>query len=164
MTDLRETLDKADQVKPIAEHNGMQIVTFADQRDIAVADMVNKVGLDTVQFNPDGTVARTPGRYAAVNPDHYYINRFKRVKDSIYVVMDYRAIQDLPSGSVYAKQIPAYVIKRDAEKKLVLDKVVTVSDTEFMSDFTHILSREAMAQIKPLLDAGVGVTVDDLGI
>lgn len=164
MADLREVLEKTKDVKPVAEHNGMEIVSFEQQRDMAQLYKMENRDLGLIKMNPDGTVARTPVKFAAVNLDNFYINRYKRVKDSLYIVTDYRAIQEQSSGSVYAKQLAAYVVKRDADKNLVLDKVVTVSDTEFLSDFTHTLNRDAMAQIMPLLVSGVGVTTDDLGI
>lgn len=161
---LRDVMDKTKDVQPVGEHNGVQIVGFDEQRDMAQLDILENRSLGTVQMNPDGTVARTPIRFAAVNLDNYYINRSKRVKDSLYVVTDYRAIKEQPTGVVYLKQIPAYVFKRDEKKELYIDKVVTVSDTEFITDFTHTLKREAMAQLMPLIAAGVGVTTDDLGI
>lgn len=164
MSELREMMDKVEKIKPVASVNGVGVVSFEEQRDAALLDKMENRGLDTVQYNPDGTVARTPVRFAAVNLDNYYINRYKRVKDSYYIVTDYRAIQDQATGSVYLKTLPAYVIKRDENKKLVLDRVVNVSDVEFVSDFTHSLNREAMAQIVPLLVSGVGVTSDDLAI
>lgn len=164
MSELREMMDKVEKIKPVAFVNGVGVVSFEEQRDAALLDKMENRGLDTVQYNPDGTVARTPVRFAAVNLDNYYINRYKRVKDSYYIVTDYRAIRDQATGSVYLKTLPAYVIKRDENKKLVLDRVVNVSDVEFVSDFTHSLNREAMAQIVPLLVSGVGVTSDDLAI
>lgn len=127
-------------------------------------DSMNNTGLDTVQYNPDGSVARTPVKFAAVNLDNYYINRFKRVKDAYHIVVDYRSITEQASGSVYLKVIPAFVIKRNDDKELYLEKVVTISDTEFIADFTQSLDRESMAQIVPLLVNGVGVSTSSLAI
>lgn len=163
-TELRELIDRGDSIKPLKEENGIKIVSFEEQRDAATLDAMNNTGLDTVQYNRDGTVARTPVKYAAVNLDSYYINRYKRVKDAYYIVADYRAIKDQADGNIYLKQIPAYVIKRGDDKKLFLEKVVTISDTEFVADYTHSLNREAMAQVLPLIVNGVGVTTDDLAI
>lgn len=165
MSELRELMERAESVKPVAETNGVQVVSFEQQRDLALLD--HKEGrndLGTIQMNPDGTVARTPVRFAAVNLDNFYINRAKRVKDKLYVVTDYRAIQEQSTGSVYLKQIPTYVIKRGENKELMLEKIVTVTDAEFVADFTYILNRDAMAQVLPLLTTGVGVTTGDLGI
>lgn len=162
--ELRELLDRAEKITPVKVENGIKIVSFENQRDAATMDAMNQTGLDTVQFNPDGTVARTPVKFAAVNLDSYYINRYKRVKDAYYVVNDYRAIREQADGSVYLKVIPAFVIKRNEQKQLYLEKVVTISDTEFVTDFVHSLNRESMAQILPLIVNGVGITTDDLAI
>lgn len=164
--ELKDLIDKTDKIQPVATVNGVQVVQFSEQRDLAQMEkMMGNDTLGTLQMNPDGTVARTPVKYAAVNMDYYYINRYKKVKDSYYIVTDFRAIQEQQTGTVYAKQIPAFVIVRDKETgSLKIDKTVMVSDTEFVADFTHMLNREAMAQIVPLLANGVGVTSDDLAI
>lgn len=164
--ELKDLIDKTDKIQPVTTVNGVQVVQFSEQRDLAQMEkMMGNDTLGTLQMNPDGTVARTPVKYAAVNMDYYYINRYKKVKDSYYIVTDFRAIQEQQTGTVYAKQIPAFVIVRDKETgSLKIDKTVMVSDTEFVADFTHMLNREAMAQIVPLLANGVGVTSDDLAI
>lgn len=164
MINLKEAIEKTENIKPIAVENGVSIVSFEEQRDLAVLEAMTNPGMGNLSLNPDGTVARTPYRVAAVNPEHYFINRYKKVGKSLQVVLDYRAITEQPSGAIYAKQLPAYVIARDAEGKLYLSKVVNISDTEFIADFTHTLNREAMTQIMPLIANGVGVTADDLTI
>lgn len=164
--ELKELIEKTENIKPVAVVNGVKVVEPSEQRDLAVMEkMVGGDTLGTIQMNPDGTVARTPLKYAAVNLDYYYINRYRRVKDAYYIVTDFRAIQEQQTGMVYAKQIPAFVVVRDKELgNLKIEKTVMVSDTEFVADYTHTLNREAMAQIVPLLANGVGVTMDDLAI
>lgn len=167
LSEANELYQRVQQIKPVAVINGVAVVEFSEQRDLATAEAVGGSGkLETLQMNPDGSVARTPVKHAAVNLDFYYINRYKKVKNSLYIVTDFRAIQEQQKdGVIYAKQLLAYVVTRDeATKALKLDKTVMISDAEFVSDYTHILNREAMAQIVPLLANGVGVTADDLGI
>ena len=165
MATLRELLDKVENIKPIASRNGVKIVSFEEQRDLAQAEKLqNPGGLNVLEFNEDGSLSSTPTRYAAVNIDTFYRNRFKKVDDEVWIVTDYRAIKEQASGRVYAKRIPAFVIKRGANKKLVLSRMVTISDDEFISDFTHILNRETMEEILPLLENGVEVTKEGLGI
>lgn len=167
ISELKDMIDRTEKIEPVTVINGVKVVEFSEQRDLATMEaMAGHNTLETLQMNPDGTVARTPVRYAAVNLDFYYINRYKKVKNSLYIVTDFRAIQEQQKdGVIYAKQLLAYVVTRDeATKALKLDKTVMISDAEFVSDYTHILNREAMAQIVPLLANGVGVTADDLGI
>lgn len=164
-TSLRDLIDRTGNVKPIAEsHTGTKVVTFADQRDLATMDSMNNSGLNLVKYNSDGTVARTPIKYAAVNPASYFINRYKKAKDTLYVVTDYRAIKEQDTGSVYMKSIPAFAIKRNDKGELTLEKVVTISDDEFLADFTKVLSREAMEQILPLIAVDEGITTDAIPI
>lgn len=166
VAELKDLIAKTEAIKPITTVNGVKVVEPSEQRDLAVlAKMTDDETLGTLELNPDGSIARTPVKYAAVNPEYYFINRYKRVKDSLYVVTDFRAIMDQQNGSIYAKQIPAHVITRDKESgNLKLDKTVMISDTEFVADYIHKLNREAMEQIVPLIANGVGVTADDLAI
>ena len=169
-TSMTEIIEKSKKVKPIGQRNGINIVSFEEQVAAAQADIMNRTDMGIVKMNQDGTVAQTPTRYAAVNMDSYYINRYKLVKgrgngkDKMLIVTDYRAITEQASGRVYAKQIPAYLIGRNDAGELELEKTVTVSDAEFVAEFTHTLKREAMAEILPLLTAGVDVTKDDISI
>lgn len=164
MMNLKEAIEKTENINPVATVNGVPVVSFEEQRDLAVVDKMTNPGMGDLDFNPDGTVARTPVRAMAVNLDNYYINRYKQVKNTIQVVTDYRAIKEMDSGSVYLKQIPAYVIARDGEGALYCKEVVNISDTDFLAGFTHMLNREAMAQVLPLIVGGVGITSDDLSI
>ena len=166
MQDLKEIIRKTEDIKPIGTENGQKIVSIEEQRDLAYLEhMTGNDQLGTVQFNEDGmSVARTPGNTVAVNPDTYFINRYKKVKDALYVVTDYRAIKEQDTGTVYLKTIPAHVIKRNENKQLFVEKTVMVSDVEFIADFTNKLDREAMALIKPLIDIGVEVTPSGLPI
>ncbi len=162
--DLREVLKKTEHIEPIGEDNGIKLVSFEEQRDMAQLDIMEKPDMGILSMNPDGTVARTPTRFAAVNLENYYLNRYKQKnKTTIMVVTDYRAIKEQATGRVYAKMIPAYEITR-IDGVLTLSRTVNISDGEFIADFTHTLNREAMKQIMPLLVAGVGVTHDDLTI
>lgn len=161
---LKELIEKTESVKPIGEMNGIPVVTFEEQRDLAQVDKLMKTDMGLLTFNPDGSVAETPTRYVSVNMESYYINRFKRVENSLLIVTDYRAIKEQSTGRVYLKQIPAFVISRNKKGDLFLEKTVTISDTEFISDFTHILNREAMKTILPLLVSGTGVTLEDITI
>lgn len=157
--ELKETIEKVESIKPIEVINGVKVVTFEEQRDATVLDkQLGREDLGTVQINPDGSVARTPTKYAAVSPERYFINRCKKVKDTLYVVVDYRAIMDIPTGTIYQKQIPAFVIKRSEDGKLFREKVVNITDDEFIADFTTILDREAMEAILPLCSTETGVT------
>ena len=164
--EIAEITRRENEVKTVAENNGIGVVSFEHQRDASMADMANNRKIQALEFNSDGTVKRTPTKYAAVNLESYYINRAKVQKGKIYVVTDYRAIMEQPTGRVYAKLIPAYVIARNKETNaLYLEKVVNISDQEFLADFTDSFTTERMAEIKPLLDAGIGVTkLDDFGI
>lgn len=162
---MRDILQAAEKVEPIAQRNGVKVVSFDDSTVMAQADLTNGVDLGNRIVNPDGTIARSRAPYAAVNLENFYANRYRKIGKVLRVVVDYRAIKEQASGRVYLKQIPCYEIARDEKSgELELKKVCTISDTEFIGDYTHKLNREAMAQILPLITGGIDVTADDISI
>lgn len=165
--ELKDLIRKTEEIKPIGTENGKDVVSIEEQRDMAYLEhLTGSTTLGQAMYNPDGmSVAKTPGGgTVAVNPDTYFQNRIKAVKNALYVVTDYRAIQEQASGSVYLKTIPAHVIRRDDSGRLYREKTVMISDVEFVSDFKEKLDRDAMSQIKALLDTGVEVTPSGLPI
>lgn len=157
--ELQETLDqlyeKADNIRPLAEKNGEVFVTF---EDAAVLNSLNaqnaKIGTQT--RNPDGTLARTGKRVHAVNPDYFFANRAMKKAKKLYVVSGhtvegYRCIKEQSSGHTFLKMIPAYVISRNDNGDLYVENRISISDTDFIKDYTLTLSNAVMAEIMPLI-------------
>lgn len=167
---IRELYDKADKVKPLAEKNGQLYVSF---EDAAVLNSVNAeephgTGLQT--RNADGSLASTGKTVHAINPDYFFANRYKLKGKKLHVVsghepIGYRCIKEQSRGHVFVKTIPVYVFARDEEKNLVLEKVTTISDAEFISDFTNTLDHKSMAELLPLItEHGNEITADSMPI
>lgn len=156
---MRELIEnEKGKVKPIAERNGVKIVDYADAKELSDLEMYAPTP-DTGDrtFNPDGSLARTRTLHLAINPERRFNNRYrlkgKLGERKLQIVVDYRALSEQASGRVYLKSIPCYEISKvDGEYKL--DRVITVSDTEFISEFTDKLSVELMKQIAPLIEEG----------
>jgi len=166
--EMAELYRKAEEVKPLAEKDGEKFVTFDDA---SVLNSLNaqepKTGLQT--RNKDGSLASTGKTVHAVNPDYFYANRYKVKGKKLYIVSGhttdgYRCIKEQSSGRVYLKTIPAYVIARDSDGNLMLEKQVVVSDTEFISEFTNKLDNKSMAEILPLLLEGKDISADSMPI
>lgn len=164
MRSMREIIDTAERAKPVAEVNGIPAYTFDDYTALAAQANINHVGLDLTKFNQDGTPARTNTKAVAVNTANLFINRYRQVKKTIQLVTDYRCIRAQATGKIPYKQVPCFVISRDENGQLRLDKQITVSDNDFLSEFTHSLDRESMTEIIPLLRSGSGITQDKLAI
>ena len=166
MASVKEILDAAEKVEPIAEKDGKKIVTFEDA--VALADMEGveptpKTGMRT--YNPDGSLARIRTRAAAINPENYFANRVMKLKTKFKVVIDWRAIREQASGQIYIRNIPAYVFARNEKGELFIERIETISDTEFISGYTEELNYDAMKQIAPLIaNYGTDVTAIDLPI
>ena len=152
---MKELYQKVDAVKPFAEKDGEVWVSFADA---AVLNSYNadepNTGMQT--RNADGTLASTGKTVHAVNPDYFFMNRYK-VKGKKMILVSghttdgYRCIKEQSSGRVFLKTIPAYVIARDSDGKLYLEKQTVISDMEFISEFTNKLDNKSMAEILPLI-------------
>lgn len=159
----------------IAEKEGAVYVTFHDASVLNSANAYEGKGTGMQQRNKDGSIASTGKRVHAINPDFYFLNRYK-VKGSptnrqLYVVSGhtpegFRLITEQSSGRCFMKTIPVAVIKRDSEtKELTFEKMDTISESEFISDYTKSLDNKSMAEILPLIvDKGIEVTADTMPI
>ena len=165
---MRELYQKVDQVKPLAEKDGEVWVTFDDAATLNSynADEPN-TGMQT--RNRDGSLASTGKTVHAVNPDYFFMNRYKVKGKKLIIVSGhttdgYRCIKEQSSGRVFLKTIPAYVIARDSDGKLFLEKQIVISDTEFISEFTNKLDNKSMAEILPLITASADMSADSMPI
>lgn len=161
---MQEILDTAKNAKPVAMVNGKPAYSFDDYTALAAQDNINKVELDLTKFNPDGSPARTNTKMVAVNVEGLFLNRYRQVRKSIQLVTDYRCIKAQPTGKIPYKQVPCFIISRGEDGELKVDKQTTVSDNEFLSEFTHAFDRETMLGILPLLREGGGITKDKMPI
>lgn len=165
---MKELYQKVDEVRPLAEKDGEVFVTF---EDAAILNSYNadepNTGMQT--RNPDGSLASTGKRVHAVNPEYFFANRYK-VKGKKMILVSghtsdgYRCIKEQASGRVFLKSIPAYVIARDSDGKLYLEKQTVISDAEFISEFTNKLNNKSMAEILPLITAVSDMSADTMPI
>lgn len=173
--EMRELYERYDKVKPFAEKDGKVYVSFEDASTLNSINAFDPKGTGEQTRNRDGSIASTGKTVHAVNPNYFFANRFK-VKGTgankrMYVVSGHeptgwRCIDEQRRGKIFIKTIPCYVFYRDAEtKELVLEKVTTISDTEFISDFTSTLDNKSMAEILPLItEKGNEITANEMPI
>lgn len=165
---MKSLYEAVDKVKPLAEKDGEVWVNF---NDAAVLNSYNadepNTGMQT--RNKDGSLASTGKRVHAVNPDYFFMNRYKVKGKKLIIVSGhttdgYRCIKEQASGRVFLKNIPAYIIVRDSDGNLALEKQTVISDTEFISDFTNKLDNKSMAEILPLITVGGDMSADSMPI
>lgn len=164
-----ETLKQAASVEPVAEKNGMKIVAMEDAVLMAQAQILDgeeDPGIRTM--NPDGSLARSRVTVAAIDVDTYYNNRYRVIeedgKKKAQVVVDKRAIKDQSTGRIYTARVTAYQFYRE-KGKLRLDKILTVSDSDFIAEFIQRAGRKDMVEILPLLEkAEHDITVTSIDI
>lgn len=169
--EMRELFEKADKVKPFAEKDGAVYVNFEDASVLNSVNAFDPKGLGTQRRNMDGSIASTGKTVHAMNPAYFFLNRYKVKGKKLHVVsghepVGWRCIQEQAKGRIYINSIPCYVISRNAEtNKLELEKVTTVSDSDFISDFTNTLDHKSMAEILPLIASyGNEITADSMPI
>ncbi len=163
--------EKADNVKPFAERDGQLYVSFEDASVLNSVNAEEPSGTGLQTRNKDGSIASTGKRVHAVNPDYFFLNRYKVKGKKLHVVSGhtptgYRCIREQSKGRTFLKNIPCYVFARDAEsKEIVLEKVITVSDSEFIAEFTNTLDHKSMAELLPLItEYGNEMTADSMPI
>lgn len=163
---ITEILNDAKNANIIAEGpNGEKYVSFEDYVNCTVADVVEKRNLIPFETNPDGSPAATATPYVAVSMEQLFLNRYCVRDDKLYIVTDWWCINEMDSGRIPLKTIPCYVVGRDDKNKLVYEKTTTISDQEFLQEFTGDLDYKAMAQVLPLISrAGAKQTKDSLPI
>ena len=168
---MRSLYEKADKIVPMAEKDGQVYCSFEDASILNSVNAEEPQGTGMQTRNPDGSIASTGKRVHAINPDYFFSNRYKVKGKKLHVVSGheptgYRCIKEQRSGHVFVKTIPCYVIARNDKGDLVLEKVITISDTEFISDFTNTLDHKSMAEILPLITAygNSGITADAMPI
>lgn len=166
----RELYEKYDSIKPMAEKDGQVYVDFEQASIMNSVHAEEQKGTGMQLRNPDGSVASTGKTVHAINPDYFFANRYKLKGKKLHVVsghdtIGYRCIKEQSSGHVFVKTIPCYIIARNDKGELVLEKQTTISDTEFISDFTNTLDHKSMAEILPLItEHGNEMTADSMPI
>ena len=165
---LKQILDEAEEVKPIARTTeGTEVLTFQDVQKVNRAELVadEPQDLGERKINPDGTYACSNTSRVAIDPDTFYENRYKRVVEQVeepakkegdkpklvdrvkyYIVIDYRAIQEQRSGTIYTNNVLAFVVEKE-KKGLMITGQEHISEREFVNDFTGRLQNSEMAKI-----------------
>lgn len=174
MLELLEEEREIRENRIIAEKGGSVYVNFHDASILNSANAYEGASTGLRTYNPDGSIASTGKRVHAVNPDYFFMNRYK-VKGTganrrLYIVSGhtadgFRLISEQASGRCFIKSIPCYVLKRNEEGDLELEKIITIRDTEFLSEFDKTLANHTMAEILPLIVRGdTGLTADEMPI
>ena len=171
---MRELFDKADNAVLLAEKDGQKYCDFDTAATLNSVNAYEGGGTGVQVRNADGTLASTGKTVHAMNPSYWFANRYKlkgtKGNQKLLVVAGhepegFRCIQEQARGRIHIKTIPVYVFKRDEKNELFLEKTETVSDSEFVSDFTHTLNNKSMAELLPMITSfGNDVTADDMPI
>ena len=168
---FQELFNKADKVKPMAEKDGQKYVTFDEAATLNSLNMLDEANTGMQIRNKDGSIASTGKTVHAINPNYFFLNRYKKKNKTTMLVVSghdetgYRCIKEQETGKIHIKTIPCYVFVRGDDGELRLDKATTVSDTEFISDFTNTLTHKAFAELLPMITSyGRDITADELPI
>jgi len=156
---MKEIIEQSEEVTAIATVAGMDVMTFQDAQKANRAELAfgKEEDLGERRTVAGGlSYASSNAKRLAIDPDMYFINRYKRVEETnekgektvkYYVVTDYRAIQEQASGAIYTPNVVAYVVERNNSRHLVVTGQELISEREFVNDFGKKLKNEDMARI-----------------
>lgn len=170
VSQIKEMLERVDQIQPMAEKDGKVVVNFEDAAVLNNYNAMEPHGTGAKTYNPDGTVASTGKKVHALNPDFFFANRYRKKGAKLHIVAGntvegYRCIKEQASGHVFLKTIPCYVIFRNGVGDLELESVINISSSEFVTEFTKMLDNKSMAEIMPLItEHGADISADSMPI
>ena len=73
---MKDVLETAEKVEPLAKKNGIELMTFTEANAKTQADLLEgRPDLGVHKMNPDGTLARSNTYYAGVNVERLFQNR-----------------------------------------------------------------------------------------
>lgn len=153
---ISELYEKADAIVPLAEKDGEIWVSFDDASVLNSLNALDKNSTGMQTRNRDGSLASTGKRVHAVNPDYFFLNRYKKQGKKMLVVSGheptaYRCIREQTSGRCFVKNIPCYIISRDSDGKLYCEARTNITEKQFIEEFNGVLNNSLMAEILPLI-------------
>lgn len=157
-TRLGNLAEQVKSVQPIAEQNGRKLYSIDDAKLVGHVkqteeQVYGKTDVGDREYDPArGTYRSSHTPNLAINPEVYFINRFRTVEDeegdlSLEVVTDYRAIKEQGSGQVYTDNVRVFVIDRDDKDKLQVVGIRLINADEFVREFKKELDHPSMTQI-----------------
>ena len=117
-TKFQELFSKAEKVKPMAEKDGQVFVTFDEASTLNSLNMLNEAKTGMQVRNKDGSIASTGKTVHAINPEYFFMNRYKKKNKTTLLVVSgheeigYRCIKEQETGKIHIKTIPVYVFVR----------------------------------------------------
>lgn len=155
-----EEIIKNGEATPIANVNGRNVYTFSDAVRVNNKERAEEIYEGKVDFGNrevrEGGLCytRTQCHTVAVNPDNYYLNRYRKKKEetkTIYeVVSDYRAIKEQSTGRVYTNNIVVDMVENSKDGLKYVGRK-NISDTEFINEFKNNLNNESFQKIASVI-------------
>lgn len=155
-----EEIIRNGEATPIASVNGRNVYTFSDAVRVNNKERAEEIYEGKVDFGNrevrEGGLCytRTQCHTVAVNPDNYYLNRYRKKKEgakTIYeVVSDYRAIKEQSTGRVYTNNIVVDMVENSKDGLKYVGRK-NISDTEFINEFKNNLNNESFQKIASVI-------------
>lgn len=169
-----ESVGKIDDAQVFSMENYVELNKLDDQvKRNGINPNGNLVRLP--QVDSQGFLRATPRDRLVVNESIAFINRItvNKTKKTITMVIDYRAISEQQSGTIYAPTVLGYVIgkvkdEETGEETYAVQSVETVSEADFINKFKDQLSDD---DAKPMYEVithykttgtNTGIKLDDL--
>ncbi|MGF0087831.1 hypothetical protein [Streptococcus hyointestinalis] len=153
-----------DNIEAVGAIDGKKVYTADNYVELTKMDAERKkqgleksqVGLNAVvvpEFGRDGMLLRTPRERYQVNEAIAFANAVEVNSDNhtITLVRDFRAVQEKPSGLLYATGVVGYVIGKKGKNYAVLDKII-VPEKDFISGYHAQLKGDDIKMMFEVID------------
>lgn len=169
-----ESVGKIDDAQVFSMENYVELNKLDDQvKRNGINPKGNLVRLP--QVDSQGFLRATPRDRLVVNESIAFINRItvNKTKKTITMVIDYRAISEQQSGTIYAPTVLGYVIGKvkdevTGEETYAVQSVETVSEADFINKFKDQLSDDDAKLMYEVIThykttgTNTGIKLDDL--
>lgn len=175
MSMMRDILNEADGVKPIAVIGGKKVYSFADANILNQADILEEraagrqIDLGEREVRPDGLYSRSHVKRAAMDPNVLFENRYRKSGNAksgteYEIVTDYRAIKEQATGQVYTNNVVVYVVSKSGDVASVKE-IKTISAEEFINGFKRKLDYSSMIKVQGAISSlDGGIQADSMDI
>lgn len=154
---LEEIVAERKTAKPYAVIGDTKVYTPEDLDKVLAYDMVNKNTPDLGErevINGGMGYTQSKCRGAAMNPELFFTNYYKKVDSEYYVVTDYLAIKEKEAGKLSRPYVEAYVVSgTKTTGKLKIERMERVKEEDFINEYQEQLSVKAMINMLVAMNA-----------
>lgn len=162
MSNIKQILDEAEKLEPIAEQNGTKVYGVDDYIKAVQGELADPTpDMGTRKVNPDGSIARSRAVAAVVNENKLYGNLGMVKKtpgqgsDELWIAP--QAIQEdyefVDNPQYVPHKVKVFVVKPNKERNdIYIDRVVMMDGAEARTKLVHTYNEDFMKTCLALIN------------